>query len=74
MRYVFSNGVREHVVEFTHTSVCIQPEAAWVAAHYEAHERVVKENIPGWAILVEDFDSDIPVHRSFYREDGCSEY
>lgn len=68
MRYVFSDGIQEHVVEFTHTEKCIQPESAWVAAHYKAHEKAVAENQKGRAIRVEDFDSDGPVHRDYFRK------
>jgi hypothetical protein len=67
MRYVFSDGLREHIVEFTHTQDSLQPEAAWVAAHYRAHEKAVTENQPGRAIRVEDFDSDTPVHRDYFK-------
>jgi len=67
MRYVFSFGPREFVVEFTHTKDSLQPEAAWVAAHHRGHEKAISENQPGRAIRVEDFDSDVPVHRNYFK-------
>ena len=54
MRYVFTDYLREHVVEFTHTADSTQPESEWVAAHYRAHEKAVAENQPGRAVRVED--------------------
>lgn len=68
MRYVFNNGLEEHIVEFTHHEGCIQPEDAWVAAHLKAHERAVAENQPGRAVQVEPFDSAGPVHRDYFRK------
>lgn len=68
MRYIFSDGLEEHVVEFTHTKDSIQPEGDWVAAHYRSHERAVSENQPGRAIRVEDFESDVPIDRDFFRK------
>lgn len=68
MRYVFSDGLEEYIVEFTHSDTCIQPEGDWISAHHKAHAKAVAEKQRGHAVRVEDFESPVAVHRSYFRK------
>ena len=58
VRYTFPSGV---IAEFTHDQDCLQPQEEWVKAHQRSAKKAV----------VEAFDSDHPVSRTFWPDQGA---